>query len=76
MIAPRIIPRDELRGSAIECPRATDPRRTCRASIELGRIEYRCGRETSGIDADRGLGTHDGIHDAFKEHGDGGSVRW
>jgi hypothetical protein len=36
MIAPRIIPRDELRGSAIEVPRATDPARTCERPITLG----------------------------------------
>lgn len=75
MSAPRTIPRDELLPS-MHRPRATDPRRTCRAAIHLGGIRYSCGRETSGIDADRGLGHHDGIHDAFAEHGDGGSVRW
>lgn len=57
--------------------RIVDPRRTCRARIRLDGTTYRCGRETQGIDADRGLGAHDGIHDAFALHpGDRGEVRW
>jgi hypothetical protein len=74
VIAPRIIPRDTL-GPTIRHPRAVLPQRTCRATIELGGTVYRCGRETTGVDADRGLGAHAGIHDAFCEH-QGGAVRW
>lgn len=78
MIEPRIIPRDELRGSRLLVERCDPdrPRHRCRATIELGGTTYRCARQTSGLDADRGLGHHEGIHDAFAEHGDGGSVRW
>jgi len=75
MIAPRIISRDTL-GPVIRVSRATEPQRTCRATIKLGGTVYRCGRETAGVDADRGLGVHEGIHDAFCEHGDGGAIRW
>lgn len=71
MIAPRIISRDQLRGSTLEHPRATDPRRTCDRSIRLDNRTYRCERETRSTD-----GTHDGIHDAFTEHHDGGAARW
>lgn len=74
MIEPRIIPREQL-GPAVRVARATNPRSTCRHTIVLGGTTYRCGRETIGIDADRGLGHHAGIHDAFAEHG-GGAVRW
>ena len=71
MIAPRIIPRDELRGSALEVPRSTDPARTCTATIDLDDRQYRCGRETRRTDRQ-----HDGIHDAFMSHTDTGAVRW
>lgn len=69
-IPPRIIPRNELRGSAIEVPRALDPLSACGRPITLGGRMYRCWRETRRTDRQ-----HDGIHDAFCEHG-GGSVRW
>jgi hypothetical protein len=69
--APRIIPRDELSGSAIECAPSKDPRRTCDRVIKLHGTRYSCLRETRTTDRQ-----HDGIHDAFVEHGDGGSVRW
>jgi len=70
VIEPRIIPRDQVTGALVR-PRATDPRRTCRATIDLDGRTYRCGRETRSTDR-----LHDGIHDAYAEHGDGGAVRW
>lgn len=70
MIAPRIIPRDALRGSHILVPPAPANAPTCWRPIKLGDRVYRCGREVS---FDR---QHDGIRDAFCEHFDGGSVRW
>jgi len=78
VIAPRIIPRDALRGSRllVEQCAADRTRRRCHATIELHGTVYRCGRATHGIDADRGRGHHDGIHDAFCEHADHGAVRW
>lgn len=57
-------------------PKSRDPRRTCSSTIVLDGKRYRCGRETFGPDVARGLGHHDGIHDAFVVHGDGGAVRW
>lgn len=74
---PRVIPRDQL-WPAMRHERS-DPDRPslrCRASIALNGKVYRCGRGTSGIDAFVGRGHHEGIHDAFVEHGDGGAVRW
>jgi hypothetical protein len=72
----RAIPRGEYRGSRLEHLRSTDPRVTCRATITLDGTTYRCGRVTVGPDAQRGLGYHEGIHDAFCEHHDLGAVRW
>lgn len=69
MIAPRIIPRDQIAGS-IRVAQAKPGERTCGRPIRLDGRVYRCGREVS---FDR---QHDGIHDAFCEHSDGGSVRW
>jgi hypothetical protein len=72
VIAPRIIPRDGVIGS-LRHEQATDPRETCRRTITLDGTTYRCARKTtSGHGVDR---SHDGIHDAFCEHG-GGAVRW
>ena len=42
-----------------------DPRRQCRATINLDGCVYRCGRAHV-----------DGIHDAFLKHADQGWVRW
>lgn len=71
----RIIPRDELRGSAIEVTRSADPadpRRTCLRTVTLDGCDYACLREVRSFDLQ-----HDGIHDAFCEHpGDQGAVRW
>lgn len=75
MIERRILPRDVI-GPAMRATPSKDPHRTCRATIRLDGTRYRCGRETSGIDSDRGLGVHEGIHDAFAVHGDLGTVRW
>lgn len=51
-------------------PAAKDPRRQCRSTIKLDGRMYRCGR------AKGALGFHEGIHDAFTVHGDGGLCRW
>jgi hypothetical protein len=71
VIARRIIPRDQLRGSTLERPAAIDPSRTCDRVIDLDGTRYRCGREQRRTDHQ-----HDGIHDAFRAHHDGGAVRW
>lgn len=60
----RIIPRDEVMPT-MRHARALTSRDRCRARIELDGEVYRCGRAHV-----------DGIHDAFEEHSDGGSVRW
>lgn len=74
MTARRIIPRDQFRGSRLEHERAEHAREQCRHAIRLDGLEYPCRRKvTHGHGVDR---RHDGIHDAFAEHGDGGSVRW
>ncbi|MCA1833024.1 MAG: hypothetical protein ABR520_11180 [Mycobacteriales bacterium] len=60
----RILARREL-GPALQHASATTPGDQCPATIELDGTIYRCGR-----------GHVDGIHDAFREHHDGGAVRW
>jgi hypothetical protein len=73
--ARRIVPRIELFPAMHRAPASADARargRQCRATIRLDGTEYRCEREIVGT---RG-GFHEGIHDAFVEHGDGGAVRW
>jgi len=55
----------------IRYPASRDPKSTCRRTIKLDGVTYRCGREVGGIDR-----THSGIHDAFAVHGDGGMIRW
>lgn len=45
--------------------RAGDHGGRCQRTIELDAKVYRCWRPE-----------HDGIHDAFTTHGDGGEVRW
>lgn len=52
-------------------PAAKDPRRACGRSITLDSKLYLCGREVRRTDRQ-----HDGIHDAFRDHDDGGKVRW
>jgi hypothetical protein len=64
VIARRIIPRDQITGSMVH-ERALDRRQQCHHTLELDGTVYRCGRAHV-----------DGIHDAFREHGDGGAVRW
>lgn len=60
----RIIPRDEV-APAMRHEPAIDPRNRCHHKIALDGTEYRCGRQHV-----------DGVHDAFVQHHDGGSVRW
>jgi hypothetical protein len=60
----RIIARDELYPS-MRHPIAALTIRCCSATLVLDRTRYRCLRDHV-----------DGIHDAFREHGDGGAVRW
>lgn len=48
---------------------AKDREHSCRATIRLDAKRYRCGREIIS-------GFHEGIHDAFAVHSDGGMVRW
>jgi hypothetical protein len=67
VIPRRIIPRDELRGTAIERPCSSDPQH----AIRLDGTRYTCGRAVRRNDR-----VHDGIHDAFQTHGDGGAIRW
>lgn len=50
---------------------AKDPRLCCTRTIKLDGKLYRCRREVRIFDKQ-----HDGIHDAFAVHGDGGQVRW
>lgn len=69
MIEPRIILRDIL-GPVLSVPKAKPGELTCTRTIKLDGRMYRCGREVSLHDRQ-----HDGIHDAFCEHG-GGAVRW
>lgn len=64
--ARRIIARAELFPS-MRREQVRDQRKQCHATIELDGSTYRCGRDREHVD---------GIHDAFVEHGDGGSVRW
>lgn len=71
MTTKRIIPRDELRGTALERPCSSDPQLTCDHAILLDGTRYTCGRAVRRTDR-----VHDGIHDAFQAHGDGGAVRW
>ena len=60
----RIIAREELFPSMRHriAPRMIS---CCEATIVLDGTRYRCLRDHV-----------DGIHDAFREHGDGGAVRW
>lgn len=60
----RIVHRDALPKNMIH-PRAASERDLCRQAITLDSTIYRCGRAV-----------HDGIHDAFATHADGGEVRW
>lgn len=69
----RIIPRKEL-SPPMHRPRANEPGLQCHATIDLDGTTYRCGREVIG--RARTLRYHEGIHDAFVEHGDQGAVRW
>lgn len=69
MIAPRIIPRDQVLG-AIRVEQAKPDEPTCRRTIELDGRVYDCRRKVRSFDRQ-----HDGIHDAFVEH-QGGAVRW
>ena len=66
----RIIPRTAI-GPALRVTKALDPRHTCTRTITLDGTTYRCGPGVRSFDQQ-----HDGIHDAFREHGDSGSVRW
>lgn len=66
--APRIIPR-HLAHPVVEMAKVGAP--SCTRTITLDGTTYQCMRSVRAHDRQ-----HDGIHDAFREHGDGGSVRW
>lgn len=67
MITRRIIPR-HLARPVVEMAKPGEP--SCRRTIRLDGTVYYCNRKV------RFDGEHDGIHDAFREHGDGGAIRW
>lgn len=66
----RIIQRDLITGT-LKATRAAPDTLCCGRTIRLDGQVYRCEREVRPTD-----GQHDGIHDAFREHGDDGAVRW
>lgn len=68
---PRIIPRSLIVAGKLGVAMAEPGAPTCGRTIGLDGCTYRCGRSVRSFDRQ-----HDGIHDAFREHGDGGSVRW
>lgn len=68
--ARRILAPDQVSPS-MRWPRSIDPQATCRRTILLDSKTYSCQRETYGPEH-----SHEGIHDAYAVHGDGGAVRW
>lgn len=70
MIKRRIVPRSSVTFNILVA-KAPPTARICPRTITLDGTTYRCGRQAYGAER-----SHEGIHDAFETHGDGGSVRW